>query len=109
MIVESRSIIFSEEELAYALRPLLISRELAEDYKPEEIIPSLDPEGDVTVVYKCTDNDDILFKNTELGAAILNHCIESEIPLPRGSHKELALRGEHVALIVRIESEGVRA
>ncbi|WND04129.1 hypothetical protein QGN29_07055 [Temperatibacter marinus] len=106
MILESRSIIFSEEELVIALKPLLSSRELSEDYEPQEILTGLDTDGDVVVTYKGEDAGEVIFESQELGAAILNHCIESEIPLPRGSYKELALRGDHVALIVRIETRG---
>ena len=103
MILESRSIIFSEEELVLALRPLMATKALAPETEPDEIITGLDNEGEVLITYKIG-ADDHTFTSKEVGAAILNHCIESSIPLPRGSFKELALRGDHVALIVRLET-----
>lgn len=102
MILESRSIIFSEEELVLALKPVVISKGHEKAGEPNDIVVGLNPDGDVQVVYKCADQD-IVFETKELGVAVLNHCIEREIPLPRGSYKELAMRGDHVALIVRIE------
>lgn len=106
MILESRSIIFSEEELVIALKPVLQDREMDAETDPSEIVTKLDDAGEVSVLYKMNGSDDIIFEGRELGAAVLNHCIENDIPLPRGSYKELALRGDHIALIVRIETNG---
>lgn len=103
MILESRSIIFSEEELILALKPLLISKGLDADTEPKEIVADLDKEGEVKVTYEL-ESQNVGFESKEIGAAVLNHCIEQNIPLPRGSFKELALRGDHVALIVRLET-----
>ena len=105
MILESRSIIFSDEELALALRPVLEGRGMATNPPLRDVISELDNEGEVTVRFILTDGSDpILFNSREVGASVLNHCIDQGIPLPRGSYKELAIRGEHVALIVRLES-----
>lgn len=106
MILESRSIIFSEEELVIALKPVLQAKGLEPDLDPDQIVTCLDSEGDVAVHYKMSGSDDVNFESREVGPAVLNHCIENDIPLPRGAYKELALRGDHVALIVRIESKG---
>lgn len=104
MIIESRSIIFSSDELIMALRPVLESRGQNVNIVPDKMDLSLDGENEVSVVYHINGKADIHFNSREVGAAVLNHCIESGIPLPRGSYKELAVRGEHIALIVRLET-----
>lgn len=104
MILESRSIIFSDEELFLALRPVIEGRGMSADVSVAAINTGLDDEGEVAVTVEVTDGEDMQFSSRELGAAVLNHCIDQGIPLPRGSYKELATRGDHVALIVRMES-----
>jgi len=105
MILESRSIIFSDEELFLALRPVIESRGLPADLEIEEIQSELDREGEVSVRIVLPDGaEPLLFASREIGAAVLNHCIDQGVPLPRGSYKELAIRGDHVALIVRLET-----
>jgi len=105
MILESRSIIFSDEELVLALRPVLEGRGQSTNPPLKNIISELDEEGEVSVQMVLSDGSDtILFNSREVGAAVLNHCIDQGVPLPRGSYKELAIRGDHVALIVRLES-----
>ncbi|WP_417458574.1 hypothetical protein [Kordiimonas sp.] len=105
MILESRSIIFSDEELVLALRPVLESRGASANPPISNVVSQLDDEGEVTVRFDLSDGSDpVLFNSREVGAAVLNHCIDQGIPLPRGSYKELAIRGSHIALIVRLES-----
>lgn len=105
MILESRSIIFSDEELFLALRPVIEGRGMQAELDIEDIVSVLDKEGEVTVTINLSDGaEPILFSSREIGAAVLNHCIDQGIPLPRGSYKELAIRGDHVALIVRLET-----
>jgi hypothetical protein len=105
MIQESRSIVFTEEELVQALIPLLDAKEISTSEPPLKVENTFDNEGEVSVSYFPSDTSDaITFNSREVGAAVLNHCIELGIPLPRGSYKELTLRGEDVALIVRLES-----
>ena len=105
MILESRSIIFSDEELVLALRPLLASRGLDVNTIPTSVDISLGSKDEVNVTYKINGKDDpLVFNDREVGAAVLNHCIEQGIPLPRGSYKELTTRGDHIALIVRIQT-----
>lgn len=105
MILESRSIIFSDEELVLALRPVLEGRGMSTSPPLKSVESRLDEEGEVSVKFMLTDGSEpILFSQREVGAAVLNHCIEQGVPLPRGSYKELAIRGDHVALIVRLES-----
>lgn len=105
MILESRSIIFSDEELVLALRPVLEGRGMTSSPPLKDVISQLDEEGEVSVRMILSDGSDpIAFSSREVGAAVLNHCIDQGVPLPRGSYKELAIRGDHVALIVRLES-----
>jgi hypothetical protein len=105
MIQESRSIVFTEEELVQALIPLLDAKEISISESPLKVENTFDNEGEVSVAYFPSDGSDaVTFNSREVGAAVLNHCIELGIPLPRGSYKELTLRGEDVALIVRLES-----
>ena len=105
MILESRSIIFSDEELFIALRPVIEGRGMQADMDIDDIISSLDSEGEVNVrIVLPNGAEPILFSSREVGAAVLNHCIDQGIPLPRGSYKELAIRGDHVSLIVRLET-----
>ena len=104
MILESRSIIFSDEELFIALRPIIEGRGMSADISVDAVVTGLDDEGEVAVTLEIKDAEPIKFSSRELGAAVLNHCIDQGIPLPRGSYKELATRGDHVALIVRMES-----
>ena len=105
MILESRSIIFSDEELFLALRPVMEGRGINDSPDVTEIVSSLDNEGEVNVSITLAGNDEpVEFSSREVGAAVLNHCIDQGIPLPRGSYKELAIRGDHVALIVRLET-----
>jgi hypothetical protein len=105
MILESRSIIFSDEELFLALRPVMESKGIRPDVPLKNITVRLNGEGAVTTVFNLNDTTEaITFESDEIGPAILNHCIDQDIPLPRGSYKELSIRGDHIALIVRLES-----
>ncbi|UTW58687.1 hypothetical protein KFE96_18010 [Kordiimonas sp. SCSIO 12603] len=107
MILESRSIIFSNDELFLALRPLLEGRGVSEDISVTDIESSLDAEGEVFVrIHQADSGEPMEFTSKEVGSAVLNHCIDQGIPLPRGSYKELAIRGDMIALIVRLETGG---
>ncbi|GHF12325.1 hypothetical protein GCM10017044_02830 [Kordiimonas sediminis] len=105
MILESRSIVFSHDEVLIALRPLLEMKGLT----GEEIVEGLEiglDDNDEVMLTICFDDstDNIVLFSKEIGAAILNHCIDQGIPLPRGSYKELTTRGDMIAMIVRLES-----
>lgn len=105
MILESRSLIFSDEELLIAIRPILDSRGMAANQSVQTISANLNEEGEVAVTIEMTsESEPLVIDSNEIGPALLNHCIDQSIPLPRGSYKELAIRGDHVAMIVRIET-----
>ena len=105
MILESRSIIFSDEELFLALRPVLEGRGMGPDIPVRAVSVSLDDGGEVRAFISMADDSEaVTVESAELGPAVLNHCIDQGIPLPRGSYKELAIRGDHIALIVRLET-----
>lgn len=104
MILESRSIIFSDEELVLAFGSELEGRAQDPSSEPVAVQSVLDDEGEVRVSFKMSDNSQVVFQSGEVGPVVLNHCIEVGVPLPRGSYKELAIRGDHVALIVRLET-----
>ncbi|WP_147453610.1 hypothetical protein [Eilatimonas milleporae] len=106
MILESRSIIFSDEELVLAMRPIMETKGLDQNLHPTAVVSELDDEGEVAVRFESNGSEPVQFSSREVGAAVLNHCIDQGIPLPRGSYKELAIRGDHVALIVRLETGG---
>lgn len=109
MILESRSIIFSDEELFVALRPVLEGRGLAADMPVRTISARVNDDGAVAATIEMTDGSaPVVVDSGELGPAVLNHCIDQGIPLPRGSYKELAIRGDHVALIVRLETGSIQ-
>lgn len=110
MILESRSIVFSDEELFLALRPVMETNGMNADVPLKNIFAKLDDEGEVCAVLQPADGaKEIIFEARELGPAVLNHCIDQGIPLPRGSYKELAIRGDHIALIVRLETGAVQS
>lgn len=110
MILESRSIIFSDEELLLALQPILEGRGMASDLPVRAVLTKLSEEGEIAVTLEMTDGSQpIVIESNEVGPAVLNHCIDQGIPLPRGSYKELAIRGDHVALIVRLETGAVQS
>lgn len=105
MILETRSLIFSDEELVVALKALLAAKGEDTQILPKKIQCLMNDQNDVEVHYIYHDRPDpIIFNSREVGACLLNHCIEQGIPLPRGSYKELSTRGEHIALIVRLET-----
>ena len=104
MILESRSLLFTDRELLVAMRPILEAKGFDPDMAPTSVVPEFDENGDVQLRYDRSDGDPIIFNNREVGAALLNHCIVKDIPLPRGSYKELAIRGDLMALIVRMET-----
>jgi len=106
MILESRSIIFSDEELVVALKVLLDGKAAAGTH-PKSVKSQLDADGEVAVTFTMSDDQEITLSSREVGAGVLNHCIDVGIPLPRGSYKELAIRGDHVALIVRLETSAL--
>lgn len=104
MLFESRSIIFSDEELAEAMQPIFEERGMDNVI---QIFPNHDKAGEVIIsVGQLNVDDEVDITAAELAPVILNHCIDKNIPLPRNSHKELALRGDHLALIVRLEVGG---
>lgn len=108
MILESRSIVFSDEELFLALRPVMEGKGIQPDIPLKDIKVQLNDEGAVVAIFDLVDNpEQIVFESHELGPAVLNHCIDQGVPLPRGSYKELAIRGDHIALIVRLETGAV--
>jgi len=102
MILESRSIIFSDEELIAALNGLF--DEQVSDQTPASVVAQLNNQGEIAVSITGDGGGVANFESKDVGVAVLNHCIERGIPLPRGSYKELAIRGDHVALIVRLET-----
>ena len=103
MIEESRSIVLSDSELLVALAPLLEEAGVSDSEIPTAISFRHDDLGEVVIELDYDVRDARLaFDHMEAGRAILHHCIAQRIPLPRGSHKELALRGDQLALIVRI-------
>ncbi len=109
MILESRSIIFSDEELFVALRPVLEGRGLTADIPVRTISARVNADGEVAATIEMTDGSEpVIVDSGELGPAVLNHCIDQGIPLPRGSYKELAIRGDHIALIVRLETGSIQ-
>lgn len=109
MILESRSIIFSDEELFVALRPIIENRGMPADIPVRTISARLNEDGEVAATIEMTDGTEpVIVESGELGPAVLNHCIDQGIPLPRGSYKELAIRGDHVALIVRLETGSIQ-
>ena len=101
MLFESRSIIFSDEELAEAMQPIFEERGMG---NVTNLYPCHDSAGEVMISVKQLDGDDeIQVTSAELAPIILQHCLDKNVPLPRNSFKELALRGDHLALIVRLE------
>ena len=101
MLFESRSIIFSDEELAEALQPLFEERGMD---NVQQLLPGHDKAGEVRISVKELDHDgDAVITASELAPVILRHCLDKKVPLPRNSYKELALRGDQLALIVRLE------
>lgn len=58
MILESRSIIFSDEELFVALRPIVESRGLNADLPIKTISARLNDEGEVAATIEMTDGTD---------------------------------------------------
>ncbi|WP_374764831.1 hypothetical protein [Yunchengibacter salinarum] len=105
MILETRSILFSDDELIVALKPILEAKGMDAATIPHDVRAHLNDEGEVAIRYDMPNGQNpVVFNSREVGAAILNHCIEQGVPLPRGSKKELDIRGEHLALIVRLES-----
>ncbi len=107
MILESRSLIFSDEELIIALHPLLEAKGIGTQTSIKDVSSEVNSDGEVAVAIEAEGQSEaIIFIGKEVGVAVLNHCIDRGIPLPRGSYKELAIRGDHVALIVRMETQG---
>ena len=103
MIEESRSIVLSDKELLVALAPLVEDAGIENPESPKSINIGHDDLGEIVVNLSYEGKKEpITFDHMEAGRAILHHCIAQRIPLPRGSHKELALRGDQLALIVRI-------
>lgn len=110
MILESRSIILSDDELFLALRSILEGRGHSMDMAVKNVSAKLNDAGEVTAVVELSDGSaPIVVETAEVGPAVLNHCIDQGIPLPRGSYKELAIRGDHIALIVRLESGAIQS
>lgn len=106
MILETRSVILSDDELYMAVQPILKERGFDTDTPVASVNASFDDASEVVVTVKTSDEaEPIVIETGELGPAVLNHCINNGIPLPRGSYKELTLRGDHIALIVRLETD----
>lgn len=102
MLFESRSIIFSDEELAEAMQPIFEERGMD---NVTQLFPCHDSAGEVMIWVKELNNEEEThITSAELAPIILKHCLDKKVPLPRNSFKELALRGDHLALIVRLEN-----
>ncbi len=105
MILESRSLILSDDEVYVALSSLMEEQGVTSEMTASKIETTMNDEGDVIVIIAHEETDaPLTFEGKELGTAILNHCIARGIPLPRGSYKELTIRGDFIALIVRLET-----
>ena len=77
MILESRSIIFSDEELFLALRPTLEGRGLGPDIPVRSVSVALNDDGEVSASIDMADgSDSAVIGSAELGPAVLNHCID---------------------------------
>lgn len=102
MLFESRSIIFSDEELAEAMQPIFEERGMD---NVTQLCPCHDHAGEVMISVKEQNaQEETHITSAELAPIILKHCLDKKVPLPRNSQKELALRGDHLALIVHLEN-----
>jgi hypothetical protein len=101
MLFESRSIIFSDEELAEAMQPIFEERGMD---NVTQIFPCHDAAGEVMISIKELNEEETYITSAELAPIILKHCLDKKVPLPRNSSKELALRGDLLALIVHLEN-----
>lgn len=107
MILESRSLIFSDEELILAFDGAVQAYFVSDNKQPAAVTAvtaGLDEFGDPLLFFTFAGGGKHVFQSREIAPILLNHCIDSGIPLPRGAYKELALRGNRIALIVRLET-----
>ncbi|MCG8506676.1 MAG: hypothetical protein MI755_18870 [Sphingomonadales bacterium] len=110
MVSETRSLLFTSQELIEALGAVMQQRG---EGIPDVVVPEVFIDGDesgelsVRLAYG-EDPDSILsFTNKELGAALVLFCMRNGIPLPYDKEKSVECRGDNVALIIR--SEVIRA
>ncbi len=102
MITEARSIVLSDNELITALRPLIGEGAIADDIAVENIQLNQDIEGNVDAAITFEGDEEMSFNHNQLRAAILHHCMAQRIPIPRGVEKELTMRGDQIAMVIRM-------
>jgi hypothetical protein len=110
MPIEERRIIFSKAELYAAL-----DRHLAGTGSglPAGVITQVrgDVRGDLVKIDVATSEDDtaatVEFPATEVGEALIGHCVTNQIPLPRAFSKSLIITGDKVALQITNAAGGL--
>ncbi len=104
MVTETRTIIFSDDDLMEALAPMVRRREkYVPKSQPYDIIKRIGRDSLFLLqVTYLTDKVVLTFSEDELFTAVLVHCLKLKIPIPRRAEKVVESRGDEVALIIRI-------
>lgn len=111
MVSETRSLLFSEEEVLCALKVVMQQRG---DAPPSAAVPELtlaetkDGELEARITHTPILDGDVstyTFTAAEVGAALILYCMRLGIPLPKKVDKAVELRGDRAALIIRMETD----
>ena len=102
MAIETRTIIFSAEELAVAAFAFCVGEGLVPPgAEADQIFVDDDAYGAVTLLY--SDGAEVVrLADEEMLRAVIAHCASVAIPLPRHARKALRPTGDGLALVMRL-------
>jgi hypothetical protein len=110
-MIEIRNLMFTDEELIEALTPLMRKRgDQIPGPQPLKLCKKFEPGYKLVLEIDFTyDFQTRQFSGEEVLACLVAFCISRKVPLPRQGTKEVDIRGEYVALIVRSDVSTSRA
>jgi hypothetical protein len=110
-MIEIRNLMFMDAELIEALTPLMRKRgDQIPGPQPLKLRKKFETGYKLTLEIDFTyDFQTRQFSGEEILASMVAFCISRKVPLPRLGSKEVDIRGDYVALIVRSDVDTSRA
>lgn len=105
MAIETRTIVFEEDELVQAAYAYCVRQDLAMPRgRLVHVTAGPEAEDEVRLSFTTSSNrlTDLVITYNQMAAGLIMHCAASGIPLPRYARKRLTPAGDGMALIIRL-------
>jgi hypothetical protein len=108
-MIEVRNLMFLDSELIEALTPLMRKRgDQIPGPQPLKLRKRFELGRLIVEIDFTFDFQTRQFTGEEVLASLVAFCISRKVPLPRSAPKEVDVRGEHIALIIRNDIDVAR-